>query len=75
LSSFCAILKAPDNNSDLDASPCNGEGTDVLCSRLIRDEQGLKALFLNDNLDAGLELCLNDHYQRQRICGGLGRST
>jgi hypothetical protein len=52
-----------------------GEGTDVLCWRMIRDDEGLLVRLLGDGPDAGLELRITDRDQRQPICGEPGRGT
>ena len=52
-----------------------GEGTDVLCWRLFRDDQGLLVRLLGDSPDAGMELRITGRDQRQPICGEPGRGT
>jgi hypothetical protein len=52
-----------------------GDGTDVLCWRLIRDEQGLLVRLLGDGSDSGMELRITARDQRQPICGEPGRGT
>ena len=52
-----------------------GDGTDVLCWRLLRDEQGLLVRLLGDGSDAGMELRITARDQRQPICGEPGRGT
>lgn len=52
-----------------------GLGTDVLCWRLIRDEQGLLVRLLGEGRDAGMELRITARDQRPPICGDPGRGT
>ena len=52
-----------------------GDGAEVLCWRLIRDEQGLLVRLLGDGSDAGMELRITGRDQRQPICGEPGRGT
>ena len=52
-----------------------GEGTDVLCWRLIRDDEGLLVRLLGDSEEAGLELRITARDQRPLICGEPGRGT
>jgi len=52
-----------------------GEGTDVLCWRVLRDEQGMKVKLLGESEDAGLELRITGRDQRAPICGEPGRGT
>jgi len=52
-----------------------GEGTDVQCWRLIRDNEGLLVRLLGDRADAGMELRITARDQRQPICGESGRGT
>ncbi len=46
-----------------------GDGAEVLCWRLIRDEQGLLVRLLGDGSDAGMELRITGRDQRRPICG------
>jgi hypothetical protein len=52
-----------------------GEETDVLCWRLIRDDEGLLVRLLGDGPDAGMELRITGRDQRQPICGEPGRGA
>ncbi len=52
-----------------------GEDTEVLCWRLIRDDEGLLVRLLGDGPDAGMELRITARDQRQPICGEPGRGT
>ena len=52
-----------------------GDGAEVLCWRLIRDEQGLLVRLLGDGSDAGMELRITARDERQPICGEPGRGT
>jgi len=52
-----------------------GDGQDVLCWRLLRDEQGLIVRLLGDGPDAGMELRIVGRDQRAPICGEPGRAT
>ena len=52
-----------------------GEGAEVLCWRLIRDDEGLLVRLLGDSPDAGMELRITGRDQRQPICGEPGRGT
>jgi hypothetical protein len=52
-----------------------GEGDEVLCWRLVRDEQGLMVRLLGDSEDAGMELRITGRDQRKPICGEPGRAT
>ena len=52
-----------------------GEGSDVLCWRVIRDDQGILVRLLGDTADAGMELRVVGRDQRAPICGDPGRGT
>ncbi len=52
-----------------------GDGAEVLCWRLIRDEQGLLVRLLGDGSDAGMELRITGRDERQPICGEPGRGA
>ncbi len=52
-----------------------GEGSDVLCWRVIRDDQGILVRLLGDTADAGMELRIVGRDQRELICGDPGRGT
>jgi len=52
-----------------------GDGADVLCWRLIRDDAGLLVRLLGDGPDAGMELRITARDQSQPICGEPGRGT
>jgi len=52
-----------------------GDGSEVLCWRLIRDDEGLLVRLLGDGPDAGMELRITARDQRQPICGEPGRGT
>lgn len=52
-----------------------GEGTDVLCWRLIRDDNGLLVRLLGDGPDAGMELRITARDERRLICGEPGQGT
>jgi len=57
------------------AQLCFFYGDDVLCWRLLRDEQGLVVRLLGDGPDAGMELRVVGRDQRSPICGEPGRAT
>jgi len=46
---------------------------DVLCWRILRDEQGLKVRLLGDGPDAGLELRITGRDHEPPVCGGPSR--
>jgi hypothetical protein len=50
-----------------------GEGSEVLCWRLIRDDQGLLVRLLGDGEDAGMELRITRRDEEKPICGEPGR--
>ena len=52
-----------------------GDGAEVLCWRLIRDDEGLLVRLLGDGPDAGMELRITGRDQRQPICGEPGPET
>ena len=52
-----------------------GDGSDVLCWRMIRDEQGLLVRLLGDSSDAGMELRIAARDKRRPVCGDPGRGT
>jgi hypothetical protein len=52
-----------------------GFETDVLCWRVLRDDDGLKVRLLGDGPEAGLELRIVGRDQRPPICGDPGRGT
>ncbi len=52
-----------------------GSGSEVLCWRLIRDDEGLLVRLLGDGPDAGMELRITRRDQRRPICGEPGRGT
>ena len=52
-----------------------GEGTDVQCWRLIRDDEGLLVRLLGDSEDAGMELRVTARDDRPPICGEPGQGT
>ncbi len=52
-----------------------GDGSEVLCWRLIRDDEGLLVRLLGDGPDAGMELRITGRDQRRPICGEPGRGT
>jgi len=52
-----------------------GEGTDVLCWRLVRDDEGLVVRLLGDGPDAGMELRVTARDERPPICGEPGQGT
>ena len=52
-----------------------GDGAEVLCWRLIRDDEGLLVRLLGDGPDAGMELRITARDQRRPICGEPGRGT
>lgn len=52
-----------------------GEGIDVLCWRLLRDEQGLIVRLLGDSEDAGMELRITGRDKRAPICGDPGQGA
>ena len=52
-----------------------GPGTEVLCWRLLRDDEGLLVRLLGDSPDAGMELRVTARDKRRPICGEPGRGT
>ena len=52
-----------------------GDGAEVLCWRLIRDDDGLLVRLLGDGSDAGMELRITARDRRRPICGEPGRGT
>lgn len=52
-----------------------GDGDEVLCWRLLRDEQGLMVRLLGDSEDAGMTLRIIGRDDRKPICGDPGRAT
>lgn len=52
-----------------------GEGSDVLCWRVLRDDQGILVRLLGDGPDAGMELRITGRDQRELICGDPGQGT
>ena len=52
-----------------------GDGSEVLCWRMIRDDEGLLVRLLGEGPDAGMELRITGRDQRQPICGEPGRGT
>ena len=52
-----------------------GDGAEVLCWRLIRDDQGLLVRLLGDGPDAGMELRITARDRRQPVCGEPGRGA
>lgn len=52
-----------------------GADDEVLCWRLIRDENGLLVRLLGDGEDAGMELRVTRRDQKKPICGEPGRGT
>jgi hypothetical protein len=52
-----------------------GDEAEVLCWRLIRDDEGLLVRLLGDGADAGMELRITGRDQRRPICGEPGRGT
>lgn len=52
-----------------------GATEDVLCWRLVRDEQGLLVRLLGAGPDAGMELRITRRDQRPPICGEAGRGA
>lgn len=47
-----------------------GDGTDVQCWRLMRDEAGLFVRLLGSGEDAGMELRISGRDQRRPLCSG-----
>ncbi len=52
-----------------------GDGAEVLCWRLIRDDEGLLVRLLGDGPEAGMELRITGRDQRRPICGEPGRGA
>jgi len=52
-----------------------GEGSEVLCWRLIRDDDGLLVRLLGEGEDAGMELRISRRDEQKPICGDPGRGT
>jgi hypothetical protein len=52
-----------------------GDESDVLCWRLIRDDEGLLVRLLGDSEDAGMELRITSRDKRPPVCGEPGRGT
>ena len=52
-----------------------GDGSDVQCWRMIRDDEGLLVRLLGDSDEAGMELRITARDERQLICGEPGRGT
>lgn len=52
-----------------------GQGREVLCWRLLRDEKGLMVRLLGDGEDAGMELRITGRDERAPICGEPGHAT
>jgi hypothetical protein len=52
-----------------------GGESDVLCWRMIRDDQGLLVRLLGDSEDAGMELRITARDKRLPVCGEPGRGT
>lgn len=52
-----------------------GVQSDVLCWRVLRDEQGMLVRLLGDTSDAGLELRITGRDQVAPLCGEPGRGT
>ena len=50
-----------------------GEGSEILCWRMIRDDQGLLVRLLGDGEDAGMELRITRRDKEKPICGEPGR--
>ena len=52
-----------------------GEGAEVMCWRMLRDDQGMLARLLGDGPDAGLELRITGRDKREPVCGEPGRGA
>jgi len=52
-----------------------GSDAEVLCWRMLRDEQGLMARLLGDGPDAGMELRIIGRERASPLCGGPGEDT
>jgi len=52
-----------------------GDGANVLCWRMIRDDQGLLVRLLDGGDDAGMELRITARDERKPVCGEPGRGT
>ena len=51
-----------------------GQGTEVLCWRALRDEEGLFVRLLGEGPDAGMELRVTGRDKERPLCGGPGRA-
>lgn len=51
-----------------------GDG-EILCWRMLRDDNGIFARLLGDGPDAGMELRITGRDKARPLCGGPGRST
>jgi len=52
-----------------------GEGSEVMCWRMLRDDQGMLARLLGDGPEAGLELRITGRDKREPVCGEPGRGA
>lgn len=52
-----------------------GEGSEVLCWRALRDEEGLKVRLLGDGPEAGMELRVTGRDREPPLCGAPGRGV